>query len=98
MEKLLKPEELADRLGVKLSTLYNWTYKGNRGKIPFIKVGACLRFRQSDIEKWLNEPKPQPEAKIERPKAGSPRYAGLIKKKNDYISKIVETAKREVLA
>jgi excisionase family DNA binding protein len=93
MEKLLKPEELAERLGVKLSTLYNWTYKGNRGKIPFIKVGACLRFRQSDIEKWLNEPKPQPEAKIERHE----RPKGSRKKKNDYIDSIVEAAKREVI-
>jgi excisionase family DNA binding protein len=93
MEKLLKPEELAERLGIKLSTLYNWTYKGNRGKIPFIKVGACLRFRQSDIEKWLSmptEPKPKIE-RHERPKGSRKR------KKDSYIDSLVEKAKTEAL-
>jgi excisionase family DNA binding protein len=97
MEKLLKPEEVAELLSIQLSTVYNWTYSGKRGyrKIPYLKVGSCLRFKASDIEKWLNEPKePTEKPKPERPKAGK----GLMKRKKDsYIDSLVEKAKREVL-
>jgi excisionase family DNA binding protein len=95
MEKLLRPEELAEMLNIKVSTIYNWTMAGKRGhnKIPFTKVGACLRFRQSEIEKWLQEPKAerQPRPKIERPKTGRKE------KKNQYIDSLIEQAKSEVL-
>jgi excisionase family DNA binding protein len=100
MEKLLKPEEVAEMLGIQLSTVYNWTYKGKRGyqKIPFIKVGACLRFRQSDIEKWLSPTEREAEPKEpERPKTKTPKTGHQKKKKDVYIDSIVEKAKREVL-
>jgi excisionase family DNA binding protein len=87
MEKLLRPEELSEMLGIQLSTIYNWThYK----KIPFVKVGGCVRFKPSDIEKWL-EPK---EPKTREPKTKT----GSMKKKNLFIDSIVEAAKREVLS
>ncbi len=101
MEKLLKAEEVAEMLSVELSTIYNWSHKGKRGvsKIPFLKVGACLRFRQSDIEAWLcpkeRESKPQPdkEPEIKKPKTKT----GHRKKKNLYIDSLVESAKADVL-
>jgi excisionase family DNA binding protein len=95
MEKLLKPEEVSEMLGIQLSTVYNWTYSGKRGyrKIPFIKIGSCLRFKASDIEKWLNEPK-EPKPRTERPK----EKTGFRKRKKDsYIDSLVEKAKAEVL-
>jgi excisionase family DNA binding protein len=86
MEKLLRPEEVAEALGIQLSTIYNWTHKG---KIPFLKIGGCVRFRQSDIEKWL-EPK--------EPKTREPKTKAISRKRKDvYIDSIVEAAKREAL-
>jgi len=52
MQKLLKPQEIADLLGVQLSTIYQWTHEGY---IPYIKVGRFVRFRESDVEQWLEK-------------------------------------------
>ena len=37
---------------MKLSTIYKWTHYEF---IPHIKVGRFLRFRESDVEKWLEK-------------------------------------------
>jgi nitrogen PTS system EIIA component len=50
--KLMTIEELADKLSMKKSTLYQWTHEGF---IPHIKMGKLLRFRWSDVERWLDE-------------------------------------------
>jgi len=50
MDKLLTPAEMADYLGVKPSTIYQWSHQGF---IPNIKLGKLLRFRKEDIDKWL---------------------------------------------
>jgi excisionase family DNA binding protein len=50
MEKLLSPEDVCELLAVEKSTLYSWT---SRELIPFIKVNGLLRFRESEILKWL---------------------------------------------
>jgi len=47
---LLTAQELADELGIKLSTVYYWTHIQY---IPVIKMGRRLRFRRSSIYKWL---------------------------------------------
>jgi len=52
MEKLLTPEELAELLGIKLSTVYSWTHLQF---IPHIKVGRLVRFKESEVQKWLNK-------------------------------------------
>lgn len=46
----MKPQELADELGVKLSTIYYWTHIGY---IPTVKLGRLLRFRKSSVLEWL---------------------------------------------
>ena len=50
MEKLLTVDELAEVLSVKRSTIYQWRHLG---LIPYIKVGRFVRFRETDIQKWL---------------------------------------------
>ena len=52
MQKLLNPEEVADMLGVKKSTVYQWTHQGY---IPHIKLGNTVRFKINDIERWLDK-------------------------------------------
>jgi len=50
MEHLVGPQDAAKMLGVRVPTIYTWVA---RRKIPFIKVGAALRFRPSALEDWV---------------------------------------------
>jgi excisionase family DNA binding protein len=50
MEKLIKPQEAAELLGVSLHTLYTWVH---RRQIPFQKVGHALRFSPAALSEWL---------------------------------------------
>ena len=50
MNKLLTPEEIAELLGVKLSTIYSWTHQKT---IPYVKIGRLLRFRKKVIDEWI---------------------------------------------
>ena len=52
MENLLTPQEIADVLGVSKSTIYQWTHQEY---IPHVKIGRFVRFRQSQVEKWLKK-------------------------------------------
>jgi len=52
MTKLLTPDEVCERFRIKLSTLYQWTA---HKKIPFIKMGGQNRFRESDLDRWIEE-------------------------------------------
>jgi len=51
-EALLTPAEVAVRLGVKIQTLSVWRCTGRAG-LPFLKVCGAIRYRRSDVEKWL---------------------------------------------
>ncbi len=47
---LLTAEQAADYLQISLATLYEKT--SNR-KIPHNKVGKLLRFRKSELDRWI---------------------------------------------
>ena len=49
---LLSVEELADYLGLKKQTIYNWLHQG---KISGIKIGKVWRFEKKEIDKWLKK-------------------------------------------
>ena len=51
-DHLLTNDELADELGVHHSTTAQWRLIAGQGP-RFIKVGASVRYRRSDIEEWL---------------------------------------------
>ena len=52
MENLLTPEQMADKLGVKLSTIRQWChYKF----IPYVKLGRFVRFRESAVQAWIEK-------------------------------------------
>jgi len=51
-ETLLNVREVADFLRVNATTIYTWA---RQGQLPAIKVGRSWRFRQSDLETWLDE-------------------------------------------
>jgi len=51
--KYLTPEQLAERYGVPLATVYNWRTKayGPRG----IKIGRHVRYALGEVERWERE-------------------------------------------
>lgn len=51
-DPLLNPIAAAEYLGVSRDTLSVWRSCG-RYSIPFIKVGRLVKYRRSDLEKWL---------------------------------------------
>lgn len=55
--KYLTPEELAEMLGVSKLTIYGWT---SRRAIPFYRIGRLVRFRQEDVDSWIQENKIEP--------------------------------------
>ncbi len=51
-EEVLTASEVAQLLGFHQVTLYSWA---RRGKIPNYKIGSAIRFRKSELERWLQE-------------------------------------------
>ncbi|WP_371136299.1 helix-turn-helix transcriptional regulator [Methyloversatilis sp.] len=86
MEQLFSPKQLAALLGIAEQTIYNRRAMG--GDLPqCVKLGRLLRFKQSDIEAWLNKqqipPRP-PTAVLLSPKrpVGRPSKAAQIALRN----------------
>jgi excisionase family DNA binding protein len=52
-EEILTGEEVALRLKVPPTTVYEWTRRRNRRPIPNHRAGKYLRFYFSEVEKWL---------------------------------------------
>ncbi len=50
MDKLLNVNQLADILGLKKITVYEWV-RSNR--IPFIKLGKRVLFHPRDVEEFI---------------------------------------------
>jgi excisionase family DNA binding protein len=81
-------------LGVTNSALYSWTH---RNKIPYVKLGKrCLRFRESDILKWIADHASHPENE-ERSKARRKRTPAKGTMTNGYVEGLIDRAKRDVL-
>ncbi|HEV3268435.1 MAG TPA: helix-turn-helix domain-containing protein [Acidimicrobiales bacterium] len=48
---LLSPDQLAEYLGVPVSSVYRWNYI--KSGPTAMKVGRHVRYRKSDVEAWL---------------------------------------------
>lgn len=46
-------EEVSKYLGIPVATLYVWRHRGTGPRAS--KVGRHLRYRWSDVERWLDE-------------------------------------------
>ncbi len=53
MDDLLNSKQLAQKIGVRPSTIYSWVSRGV--DIPCIRIQGTLRFRESSVEAWLIE-------------------------------------------
>jgi len=45
--------DVADYLRIPVSSIYKMTARKAAVRIPHIRIGAALRFRQADIDRWL---------------------------------------------
>ncbi len=52
--KLLTRKEAAAHLGLRPQTLAAWAVTG-KYNLPFIKVGRSVRYRLTDLKRWLVE-------------------------------------------
>jgi len=50
MQNLIRPDQLAEALGVAQGTIYSWC---RQKKIPFLQLEKCIRFDPDEIEAWL---------------------------------------------
>ena len=51
-ERLLRLAEIQKAAGVSRVTIYRWTHE--RG-LRTVRVGGCVRVRESDWQKWLTD-------------------------------------------
>jgi len=57
VNKYLSVQELSEALGISEETVYSWT---SQKRIPFIKVGRCVRFDQDEVKAWLDKNRVMP--------------------------------------
>jgi len=68
----------------------------NRKAIPHIKLGRLLRFRESEINEWLQSNAVTPG--IPSHAAAKPKgQAARVNCSSDYIDRLIEKAKKEAL-
>lgn len=56
-EPLLTPRDVSELLGFAAGTIVDWA---EAGKLPHFRVGGRLRFRESEVLAWLEEPRRGP--------------------------------------
>jgi excisionase family DNA binding protein len=52
---LLTVEEVATRLRVNPSFLYEESRKGSASRFPFRRVGRFIRIMRGDLDRWLDQ-------------------------------------------
>ena len=53
-EKLFNQKEAAEYLGTTVGTLNSWRHDGKL-TIPFVRWGYRVRYKKSDLDKWIEE-------------------------------------------
>lgn len=53
LSKLITPEQVSEQLGVTVGTLQLWRCTG-RYNLPYVKAGRLVRYRQSDIDHFID--------------------------------------------
>ncbi|MEU0566829.1 helix-turn-helix domain-containing protein [Nonomuraea sp. NPDC005983] len=52
--KPLTPEDLAERVGVPVSTVYQWNSRD--GGPRFVRIGRYVRYKIADVNAWEESP------------------------------------------
>lgn len=50
---LLTPGQTAEQLNIPVSTLSRW--RSERRELPYVTVGRLIRYRQADINRWIDD-------------------------------------------
>ena len=93
MEKLLDIDDVSEMLGVTKATIYSWT---SQNKIPHVKLSKrLLKFRATEIMAWIaarsfSMDTCTPPERIENLKTD-------LNGSDDFIERIINTAKKEAL-
>lgn len=53
LDRLLSVEEVAERLGVPVSTLHYWSHRNE--ELVGARIGRRLRYRESQVEAYVAE-------------------------------------------
>jgi len=61
VERLITPEDAADRLAVSKNTILDWL---RSGQLKGVKAGRLWRLRERDLAEFLKEPEPVREAPL----------------------------------
>lgn len=59
MAALLAVEDVAAQLGVAVKTIYQWRLRRPIYGPPAIKVGKYLRWKQADVDAWIDAQSPE---------------------------------------
>ena len=62
MKTLLTPQQAADYLSVKLSTIRKWTHSGY---IPRIMLGGAVRFDRDELDAWVEKRSSKGRAQVQ---------------------------------
>lgn len=54
MQSLLTVRQVADLLQISPSTVYSWAYSG---RIPCYKLNGSIRFKEREIDDWIERNK-----------------------------------------
>ena len=61
LPKLLQPKQVAALLGLKLSTIYDWRYRGDERNVPrdlFYRFNRLLYLRTEVLRDWFASQNP----------------------------------------
>lgn len=93
MEKLLDIDDVSEMLGVTKATIYSWT---SQNKIPHIKLSKrLLKFRELDIMAWIAARSVSMDTCIPPERVQISKRS--VSEPDDFIERIINTAKEEVL-
>lgn len=53
VDRLLNEAEAAQALSVPVKTLQNWRCTRRKDSPPFVKLGALVRYKLSDLERYV---------------------------------------------
>ena len=60
--RLINVLQLSEMLNVKRKTIYDWVHND---KIPYYKLGRCLRFDFDEVLKWIRSKKHKGKGRVD---------------------------------